>query len=60
MDSGLDGEHNSAARPIRATGLRRLTAPMLTADQFAGRFEGAEASPGQILAAFKAAAAFLG
>lgn len=60
MDSGLDGEHGSAACGVRATGLRRLTAPMLTADQFATRFEGTEASPGQILAAFKAAAAHLG
>ncbi|MGH7083995.1 MAG: plasmid replication protein RepC, partial [Acetobacteraceae bacterium] len=60
MDSGLDGEHNSAARQRCATGLRRLTAPMLTADQLAARFEGTEASPGQILAAFKAAAAHLG
>lgn len=60
MDSGLDGEHGSAARAVRITGLRRLTAPMLTADQLATRFEGTEASPGQILAAFKAAAASLG
>ena len=46
--------------PSRPTGLRRLTPAMLPAARLADGFAGGDITPGQALAAFKAAAPFLG
>ena len=46
--------------PTRPTGLRRLTPAMLPTARLADGFAGGDITPGQALAAFKAAAPFLG
>ncbi|MDD2765497.1 MAG: plasmid replication protein RepC [Opitutaceae bacterium] len=46
--------------PSRSTGLRRLTPPMLPTARLADGFAGGDITPGQALAAFKAAAPYLG
>jgi len=58
---GVEGAQRPPALPSRPSGLRRITPPMLAAHTTAEQFDGTEAtSPGQILAAFKAAAPYLG
>ena len=58
---GVEGAQRPPALPSRPSGLRRITPPMLTAHTTADRFAGVtETVPGQILAAFKAAAPYLG
>lgn len=58
---GVEAAQRPPALPVRPSGLRRITPAMLAAHTTAEQFDGTEvASPGQILAAFKAAAPYLG
>jgi replication initiation protein RepC len=53
--------HQSLSSAARPSGLRRITLPMLNTMQAADAFVGAsDLLPGQVLAAFKAAAPFMG
>ena len=58
---GVEGVQRPPALSARPSGLRRITPAMLAAHTTAEQFDGTEvASPGQILAALKAAAPYLG